>query len=417
MRKILKTSFSTFKFLSLFLSIVMFFSFAFSLIPCIEKQKHSDILKALANSPLSTYNVKISNVLRSFDEYEVFEDENDETLLKFIGKRTFLPEEILDIEGLDPQGEELTVQYEFECHFDTTEVFSSIYYIQDDYILAEDYLYIPEVKYNADEGIGIIYLENGVRLDTDTIFNSVCSDLIPIHSRSTTIALAAAVASTLQVVCEIIIYVCVVVIIYFILKWIFSWVKGTKISYSYIPKVIEQTTTYQAPALSINGYRVTTVAKTKEELQELPKEDRDGRPLYYLAFASGVAYEDGTQDTTLEPESLYIGSAIDEYEAYEILTNPIYTTATQDGAQFSYVSSIYSHFETSILEILDATGYAERTPRNKPEKSEHGLYHYHPADIYTVDVPILKNGKEVTKKYQAHAFCLIFDQSYWIQYD
>ena len=413
-----------FKVLTVMLGVFMFFSFFVGAMPIIKKERNLNLIQAFADETetdeTTSEELKIGAVLRSFDEYEVFEDEEDSDLIHFIGKRTIQPEERDSIEGLDMASEnsDIVIDYDISCYLSSTEVYVSMSYIQDENVLVEDELYITDIDYDEDTGVGYLFFENGNCLSTEDIFNSSASEVVNHFQRSVTIA--AAVASSIVVVSTIIVYVCVVVVIRLFFGWIRSWVRGTKLSYSYVPKVVEQTTIYQRPSFLLNKIRYELEPKDRDELEQLPKKTIKNHPIYYVACSAGISYEGENSDTTVEANGLYIGPAIDEYTAYVVLTTPTVMTAEQDGNRFSYVLSIYSEYETDIIEVVSATGFSSSTPRQHPERHSnsygYGLYHYHPADCYTVAVPILKNGQEVFQNYRPHAFFLINNESYWLSY-
>ena len=398
-----------FKALTIMLGVFMFFSFFVGAMPIIKKERNLNLIQAFADETetdeTTSEELKIGAVLRSFDEYEVFEDEEDSDLIHFIGKRTIQPEERDSIEGLDMASEnsDIVIDYDISCYLNSTEVYVSMSYIQDENVLVEDELYITDIDYDEDTGVGYLFFENGNCLSTEDIFNSSASEVVNHFQRSVTIA--AAVASSIVVVSTIIVYVCVVVVIRLFFGWIRSWVRGTKLSYSYVPKVVEQTTIYQTPAITINNIRYETREKTKDEIEELEKTDIKGNPIYYLAFATGISYL-GERDP-IEFGSLYIGPAIDIITAKAILMDPVFTSAVRNDIEFFYIPSVYTNFHSNTLEVMWGISYSDRTPIGYPQAHNYGFLHYHPE--VTATKIVIRNGREKEITHSSHAFFLVDD--------
>lgn len=100
------------------------------------------------------------------------------------------------------------------------------------------------------------------------------------------------------------------------------------------------------------------------------------------------------------------------------MTTSQVATVVRDGVTYSFIPSIYTYYESDILDVMDMIGYHTDTPRLKPEwhlienGSVNGLPHYHPANIYDLQV----NKGNGTKTFRHHAFFWEFNFSIWNTY-
>ena len=357
------------------------------------------------------YNERAYKELQKFEEYEISSiGENDEKLL-FTGKRFFSVRELssLDFVNSSDCDEDVLVSYNLECDRETTSVKAEIAYEQNDKILEEEQLNITNIEYNELTEEALIYFDDGSCIDT--------ADLYGENVNNWEILILATTAAVAVVVSWVVVIVLVAVVVYYVLRWLFSWGKKSILKYQYQQRKVKQSTYYYSPAITINGTRFDTSSKTKAEIETLSK-TQDGNKKYYLAFATGIAYDGFSKDTSLEPDGLFIGPEIGYEVASMIMTAPIYTKVERNGVIFSYVASIYSYNESAIIGVLNQPhiGFSSSTPITHPEIHNGGLFHYHPADKFNVSVPFLKNGKEVTKRYRPHAFFLNPDVSCWLSY-
>lgn len=131
-------------------------------------------------------------------------------------------------------------------------------------------------------------------------------------------------------------------------------------------------------------------------------------PNYYLAFASGLAEDGETKDTSLDCDGLFIGPKITYEEAKSIMIEPTYTQVKANNVIYSYVVSVYTYWQSDIVALMSdpLVGYSTSTSFYHPERHNGGLPHYHPMDKYFVAVPFkdVKTGKKYTKNYRPHAF-------------
>ena len=405
MKKVKRYWFST---LAMLLAVIVFGQ-------CLWGNAKQEVqIRSISVDEVSTlaYNEKAYEELKKFEEYEITSvGENDDELL-FTGSRIFSVEELSDLDFVNESvcDEDIVVNYNLECDRETTAVKAEIAYKQNEELLNTEQLNITNIQYNEQTEEALIYFEDGSCVNTTDMYGEEIDNC--------SAAILAATASVAVVVSLVVVVVLVAVVVYYVLRWLFSWAKKSILEYRYERRVVQQKTYYYSPAITINGTRFETAAKTKEEIETLAK-TKNGKPIYYLAFASGISYDGAAKDASIEPDGLFIGPAISYEIASSIMISPVYTTVERNGVDFNYVASIYSHNESSIINVLSQPhiGFASSTPISKPEAHNGGLYHYHPADKFSISIPFLKNGKEVTKKYRPHALFFNLDVTYWLAYN
>ena len=197
-------------------------------------------------------------------------------------------------------------------------------------------------------------------------------------------------------------------------SWLKRWVKKTFTR----TVVTETTTTVHVPTMIIDGVKFEARAKSKAEVKALPRTDAEGMPIYYLAYASGIPNQKNVEDTSLKEGEIFIGNPLTLEQAISVLTTPEVTVVeVTKELKFSYVPSIFSYYESDIIDVMDFVGYHEMTPRNKPEWDCNGVVfgmpHYHPVETYNLQVEVSKG----TKTYRHHAFFMEFNVSTWLQYE
>ena len=358
-----------------------------------------------------SYDEKAQQELDKFDEYEVYEHQEKNGVIKFVGTRSYAAEEFSDCDYVAMTDEEVNVTYDLSCDTNTTSVSMEITYEQKDEVLNVDYVNISKIEYQEDSESAIIYFEDG------TVVNS--KDYLGDETLDNCVVIAAAAAGTMTVLLQVVVVVLVAVVVYFVLSWLFPWIKRAITNYRYENRTTYQSTTYAIPAIAIDGIRYEAKAKSKAEVQALPRKNKDNDPpIYYLAFASGISNRNGITDTVIPAGGLYISNQITYEQAIGVMTTSQVATVVRDGVTYSFIPSIYTYYESDILDVMDMIGYHTDTPRLKPEwhlienGSVNGLPHYHPANIYDLQV----NKGNGTKTFRHHAFFWEFNFSIWNTY-
>lgn len=396
-------------FIAIILAFVMLMFSLFNGTPVAREVKVRTI-DANAVASLS-YNEKAQQELDKFDEYEIYEHQND-GIIKFVGTRSYAAGEFTDCDYVDLNDEDVSVTYDLACDTNTSEVGIEITYEQDGEVINKDYLNISKIEYQEDKECAIIYFEDG------TVVNS--NDYLGDEALDNCMVIAAA-AGTITVLAPVVVFVLVAVIVLCVVCWLFPWIQSSVTNYRYERQTTYKKETYAIPAITINGVRYEAKPKTKAEVKALPRKKSGSDPaVYYLAFASGISHKKDVKDTVLTEGGLYIANKITYAEAIEVMTTSEVAKVTRDGVTYSFIPSIYSYYETDVLAVMDdiRVGYHEDTPRMYPEwhiigeGTVNGLPHYHPQKKYDLQIEKEKG----TKIYRHHAFFTVFNLSTWNTY-
>lgn len=353
-----------------------------------------------------SYEDKAIQEMESFNNYDFKVSEEDEDILLFNGNRTYSTSEFSDCDFVNLDDSDVDVEYSLKCNKKTTEISGSISYKQDNEIINQDEVNIVKVEYDEVDGSANIYFEDG------SVVNSL--DLLDGETVDDC-SFAAAAAGIGTVLVKVVVVVLVVVVVIKVLSWFFPWLSRKIEQRRYEQRTQYQTTTVLTPALIIDGIRFETKVKSKAEVEALPRYNPNNEPIYYLAFTSGISSVNGKTDTVISNDGLYIGGELTFEQAIEALTTDKVTEVERDDVTYTYIPSVYTYYESDIMKVMNEVGYHSETPAYKPEwecNSVKGLPHYHPSDIYDLQV---KKGKG-TKTYRHHAFFINFDMTTWMQY-
>lgn len=393
------------------MGFIMLALFFLSVTPVIKSVEPKDSLIRTVQVEQITNGEQVVNLISKFDYYET---SYDDTSIYFEG---ILPVKISNADNISSGNDTLDKKFKTRYNYTTNEFIVEVSLL-DNGIVTESWEKVATPHYDEelDEG----YLE----LDGERVYISECFDDTVIDNcvAGTIIAGAGCVAAVAAVIIIVAtppstyqeigykieqVVETVVEKIKSFWGWLKRWVKRI---FTRTRTVVKETvTTVYAPSISINGVKCDTVAKTKAEIIALPRgEQYSETPIYYLAYASGLALDGETKDTSLESDGLFIGPQITYEQAVAIMTQPNYTEVERDNVKFRYVNSVYTYWQYDIINLMNepTVGFNSDTPCNRPERHNGGLLHYHPMAKYFVNVPFIdkKKNKEYTKKYRPHAF-------------
>lgn len=343
----------------------------------------------------------VESQINEFNNYELTVSKTNENVLNFNGGRIF--DAAIFSEANFITCSESNVEVDFDIQFDktTNEINGNIYYEQNELILNEEKVHFTNVLYNESTDSVLMFLEDGTFIDSaDFIANDIVDNCVVMEM---------AVAAVSTVLVQAVVVVLVAVVIFCVIFWFFPWLKQAITLWQYQTTTVTTTKTITSPAIVLNGTRCETRAKSKDEVESLPRGDAKNAK-YYLAFSAGISYKEGYTDTVLDSDGLYIGNEISFEEACVIMLNKDYTYTTVSDRYLNFVPSIYSYSQSDVMKVMDIVGYSLETPSLKPERTYPGFWHYHSACY--IDVPVHKG----TKKYRPHAFFSLLDFTPWLAY-
>lgn len=397
--------------IAIFVSVVMLVAVVLGVLPKIKLDGTVKVRNISINQESNlSHEEKAAKKLEVFNQYEISIADYNDDILKFCGDRTMFASEFSECEFVCMSNEEIDIDYDIECNRATTEIAATITYSQDDNEINQENIHVNQVIYDEETQSTYIYFDDGMVVNSSELLND--------DNYLDNCVVGAATAAITVTFVEVVVVVLVAVVVYKVLSWFFPWLAKKITSWRYEQKTTYKPTTIALPALNIDGVRYETKAKTKAEVESLPRKVDGELAIYYLAFASGIANNSGITDTFVPAGGLYIGDKISYEQAVEVMKSSVVTEVTRDNVTYSFIPSIYSYYESDIINVMNEVGYHTDTPILYPEWHSVGdgdvlgVPHYHPSERYDLQV----NRGNGTKTYRHHAFFTQFDMSVWNQF-